>query len=249
MREYSRYDRAKGQWQQRRCNITCFTSAGFALLALLLANISAEARPQDDVLSAAFKCAAIADLRTWLDCYYGSAQAQRAALGMAPVPPAQASLVASPPSGSPPPQDTVLRDDVLRSALDCNRTAQGRKWLDCYYDAAEPARVRLGLRTPIRSAASKEVITSSNFGLQPKQEKTPATISARMTAYAFDQAHLFTVTLDNGEVWQQIAGDDRVADWTKRASAYTVVISRGMFGSYNFRVLTRPGLYKVHRLR
>jgi hypothetical protein len=133
--------------------------------------------------------------------------------------------------------------------LDCNRTTQGRKWLDCYYEAAEPARVRLGLGSPARGAAPKEVMTSSNFGLQPKPEKTPATISARMTAYAFDQAHLFTVTLDNGEVWQQISGDDRVADWTKRASAYTVVISRGMFGSYNFRVLTLAGLYKVHRLR
>lgn len=210
------------------------------------------ARPQDDVLSAAFKCAAIAELRTWLDCYYGAAQPQRAALGMPPVSPAQARLVASPPPGNPPAQDMALRDEVLRSALDCNRTATGRGWLDCFYGAAEPARARLGLaaRTPPKLVASAAApAPPSSFGLPPKPVKAPDSISARMSAYEFDRYHRFTVTLDNGEVWQQIAGDDDLADWNKPASAYRVQISRGMFGSYNFRVLKSGNLFKVRRIR
>jgi hypothetical protein len=56
-----------------------------------------------------------------------------------------------------------------------------------------------------------------------------------MAACKFDSDHLFTATLDNGEVWQQIEGDNRIADWNKPASDYTVEIRRGMFGSYNSR--------------
>jgi len=210
----------------------------------------AAARPQDEVLSAAFKCAAIADLRTWLDCYYGAAQPQRAALGMPPVPAAQARLVASPPSGNAPAQDIELRDDVLKSALECNRMTQGRAWLNCFYTAAEPARARLGLASPAKTAASNPAVTPpSDFGLAPKPAKTAKSISAHMADYKFDRDHVFTATLDNGEVWQQIRGDDQIADWNKPASAYAVVISRGALGSYNFRVLTSAGLYKVRRVR
>jgi hypothetical protein len=228
--------------------------AGVAFLAVLGFGPAA-ARPQDEVLSGAFKCAAIADLRTWLDCYYGAAQPQRAALGMAPVPAAQARLVASPPSGTPSAQDVELRDDILKSALECNRTAQGRAWLNCFYAASEPARVRLGLASPMpaspakTAASSPAIIPPSDFGLTPKPAKTSKSISARMAAYEFDREHLFTATLDNGEVWQQIKGDDQIADWNKPASVYAVVISRGAFGSYNFRVLKSGGLYKVRRVR
>jgi hypothetical protein len=201
------------------------------------------------VLSSAFKCAAIAELRTWLDCYYGAAQPLRLALGMPPVSTAQARLVASPPAGNPPAQDMALHDAVLRSALDCNRTAAGRAWLDCFYGAAEPARARLGLASATPPKAVAGAPPPTEFGLQPKPVRTPGSISARMSEYSFDSYHRFTVTLDNGEVWQQIAGDDDVADWNKPASAYRVMISRGMFGSYNFRVLKSAGLFKVRRVR
>jgi hypothetical protein len=240
------------QPQQGQGGIKYFALAAAITLSPLLAAVPAAARPQDEVLSAAFKCAAIADLRTWLDCYYGAAQPQRAALGLPAVPAAQARLVASPPSGSPPAGEIELRDDVLRAALECNRKAAGRDWLTCFYAAAEPARARLGLGSRTLANTVARVAPPplpSNFGLRPKPEKTDESVSARMAAYAFDKGHLFTVTLDNGEVWQQLAGDDRVADWNKPASAYTVVISRGLFGSYNFRVVKSGSLFKVRRLR
>lgn len=222
-----------------------------ALAALILGVQPAAARPQDDVLSAAFKCAAIGDLRIWLDCYYGAAQPQRAVLGLPPVPAAQARLVASPPSANIPAQDMPLRDDIMTSALECNRTATGRDWLTCFYAAAEPARARLGLASGPAAKGPASAPPPSGFGLtpKPKVEKQAQSVSARMAAYAFDKNHFFTVTLDNGEVWQQLAGDDQIADWTKPAASYRVRISRGMFGSYNFRVLKTVGLFKVRRIR
>jgi hypothetical protein len=53
---------------------------------------------RDEVMSGAARCAGIADNRTWLDCFYGSAQPMRALLGLAPAPPAQLKLV--PPPGA-----------------------------------------------------------------------------------------------------------------------------------------------------
>jgi hypothetical protein len=219
-------------------------------LWVLLAAAPASARPQDEVLSLAFKCAAIGDLRTWLDCYYGAAQPMRSAIGLPPVPAAQFRLVTSPPAGTTPPPENEIRDDVLKSALDCNRIAAERQWLDCYYAAPEPVRVRLGLASPSKSPAKREAAPSpSQFGLAPKPLKATEGLTARMTSYEFNKDHLFVVTLDNGQVWQQIEGDDSLANWSKSPRDYRVVISRGMFGSYNFRVLKNGGLFKVRRVR
>ncbi len=52
----------------------------------------------DEVLSGAARCAGLADNRTWLDCFYGSAQPMRALIGLPPAPPAQVKLV--PPPGA-----------------------------------------------------------------------------------------------------------------------------------------------------
>jgi len=59
------------------------------------------AGPREDVMDGSARCAALADDRQWLDCYYGAAQAMRARLGLSPAPAAQVALV--PPAGSQPP--------------------------------------------------------------------------------------------------------------------------------------------------
>lgn len=69
------------------------------LIGLLLLAQGAIAGPQrDEVMSGAARCAGITDDRIWLDCFYGSAQPMRAALGLPPAPPAQTKLV--PPPGA-----------------------------------------------------------------------------------------------------------------------------------------------------
>src|SRR5579872_866593 len=69
------------------------------LASLILLTTGALADPtRDEVMSGAARCAGIADNRSWLDCFYGSAQPMRALLGLAPAPPAQTRLV--PPPGA-----------------------------------------------------------------------------------------------------------------------------------------------------
>src|SRR3984957_13915808 len=106
-----------------------------------------QARPRDDALSGAFRCAVIADSRAWLDCYYGAAQPVRAALGLPAALAGQVKLAMSPPSGGVP-RDEAVRDDVMAGAAQCNRVAGDRPWLDCYYASAQPMRVQLGLSVP-----------------------------------------------------------------------------------------------------
>src|ERR1700761_6319687 len=118
---------------------------------LLLAALPATARPRDDALAGAFRCAVIGDARQWLDCYYGAAQPVRAGLGLAPATAAQVKLALAPPAGGAPTLVTV-RDEVMARAAGCMRVPAERPWLDCYYDAAVPMRSQLGLAVPAQAA-------------------------------------------------------------------------------------------------
>lgn len=88
-------------------------AAGFLAVAVL----PAVADPRDDILSAAARCNAITEYRTWLECYYGAAQPMRAILGLPPAAPSQVKLV--PPVGSGP----VRPPAMMASAADQDREA------------------------------------------------------------------------------------------------------------------------------
>ena len=124
------------------------------LLLFCLGAQPSQARPRDEVMSGAFRCAVIADTRTWLDCYYGAAQPARAALGMAPAPAGQTRLAALPPAGPVSPVETALHDAVMAEAFRCNSLADEHQWLNCFYAAALQARSRLGLSTPAATLAA-----------------------------------------------------------------------------------------------
>jgi hypothetical protein len=69
------------------------------LLGLVFLTQGAIAEPtRDEVMSGAARCVGIADNRTWLDCFYGSAQPMRTLLGLPPASPTQVKLV--PPPGA-----------------------------------------------------------------------------------------------------------------------------------------------------
>ena len=80
-----------------RCRLVL---AGLVVLtpAALVSRAALAEPTRDEVMSGAARCAGIADNRTWLDCFYGSAQPMRALLGLQPAPPAQIRLV--PPPGA-----------------------------------------------------------------------------------------------------------------------------------------------------
>jgi len=73
---------------------------GFTAVLCLLSASPALADPtRDQVMDGAARCEGIPDNRVWLDCFYGSAQPMRAALGLMPAPDSQTRLVPAPGTG------------------------------------------------------------------------------------------------------------------------------------------------------
>jgi len=241
---------------------------------LLVLAMPAQARPRDDVLSGAFRCAVIADSRMWLDCYYGAAQPARAALSMPPALAAQVKLAAAPPAGGAP-RDEAIRDDVMSSATGCIRVTADRAWLDCYYSAAAPMRVQLGLAAPqavakpaaapqLASAAPpvRPVAPTRPAGPPPMPRSTgllngliddmkPIVRNMPMQSYVMDRSGAFTVTLADGQVWKQAAEDEvyHPARWRKQAQEMQVTITPAVMHTFNMKVEGENKSYKVRRVR
>lgn len=233
---------------------------GTSLLLLLCA--PALARPRDNVMINAYRCSAHVSTRTWLDCYYGAAQPQRVALGLSPAPAAQVKLTEeAPPPGVP--QDIAARDQVMAGAGRCTGVSEDRPWLDCYYAAANPVRGLLGLPLtpgavppppgPALAAASARAptpgVTKNNPGWFGEILGMPnVKVTSRMETYRFHGDQHFTVTLANGQVWEQTDGETYKAHWNKQPHFYTVIITGGAFGTYNLNVKDAAGRYKVKRI-
>ena len=209
------------------------------------------------------------DARLWLDCYYGAAQPARAALGLPLAPAAQAQLSLSPITATAPPQHVATRDRVLSGAFGCSDFNDDRRWLECYYAAAEPMRSDLGLKPTLQTADPATIPSNptsttgngrpratsglreaveQNFGLADDPKRVNS-ISSRVASYNFDKEGIFTVNLSNGQVWRQISGDTTYAHWKDAPGRYIARVSRGFLGSFNLQVRNSPGLYKVHRLQ
>jgi len=241
--------------------------------AVAIVATAAEARPRDDALASAFRCATIADSRMWLDCYYGSAQPVRASLGMPPALAAQLKLATSPPSGGAP-RDEAVRDEVMSGAANCIRVSAERPWLDCYYAAATPMRVQLGLSAPlglprpVPAPAPQLAYAAPAPAPRVPAGPPPMPRSAGLFAGMFDDAKPivrnmpmqsfdisksggFIVTLADGQVWQQ-ANEDQVyhpAHWRKPASEMLVTISPGAMRTFNLKVDGETKSYKVRRIK
>ena len=206
---------------------------------LLLMAVPTMARPRDEVMINVYRCAAQASTRVWLDCYYGAAQPQRAALGLAPAPPGQVALVTTAPMPGVP-QDLAARDAVIAAAAACGSVADERPWLDCYYAAADPVRQRLGL-----APVGKPLPVTR----PPAQTQNGPTKGYRtMASYTFDANGLFTVQMSDGETWRQLEGDTTYAHWYKKPESYAVTVTSGVLGSFNLRIKGDPHSYKVRRI-
>lgn len=73
-------------------------------------------------------------------------------------------------------------------------------------------------------------------------------ITAEIANFQKDQREHFTVVLQNGQVWRQMAGDTSVAQFHS-GRTHQVTISRGVLGSYDLRFNDRNASFKVQRLR
>jgi hypothetical protein len=216
-----------------------------AVAGILLTICPVSARTRDDVITGMFRCAAIGDTRSWLDCYYGAAQPQRLALGMIPASPAQVRLAQNPPASAPT-GDPGPRYQTTSEALRCNGVADERQWLNCYYAAAGPVRAQLGLAPAPQTApipGNAPMVASLQPGRQPAT--LPAAGWVQMSSYQFDRNGIFTIVLANGQHWRQLSGDTNLAHWKKPAASYQVRITHGALHSLNLKVKGEAANYKV----
>ena len=246
-------------------------SWALVLVAAALAALPAQARPRDDALSGAFRCAVIADSRVWLDCYYGAAQPVRAALGMPSALAGQVKLAAAPPAGGAP-RDEAVRDDVMAGAAACNRVAGDRPWLDCYYAAAQAMRAQLGLGgqaaprpmpmpAPVLAYAPPPA-PAKPAGPPPMPRNTglfngvfnsikPIVRNMPVQSVSFDRNGAFTVTLSDGEVWAQAAEDEvyHPARWSNPSPNMLITIAPDAMHTFSLTVAGEDRFYKVKRIR
>jgi hypothetical protein len=214
------------------------------LVLLWLLPAAANARPREEVMAGVYRCAPIPDSRRWLDCYYGAAQPARAQLGLPPALASQIQLAASPPSGGPI-ADGEVRNQVMAAASRCYPLADDRQWLDCYYGAAGAMRSALGLAVQAsRDPARRETSLAVPVGPAPSELKFNK-ITSRVESFQFDRSRNFTITLANGQTWQQVPGDTDYAHWNHPPGSYSAIVTHGAFGSFNLQIKGSPQLFKV----
>jgi hypothetical protein len=73
-------------------------------------------------------------------------------------------------------------------------------------------------------------------------------VTAKVADYAFNPFGKFVVFLESGQVWKQIGAESDVANF-KKGGDNAVLISRGMFGSYNMQINGSNKVFKVKRVK
>ncbi len=160
------------------------------------------------------------------------------------------------------------RDAVMAGAERCDGIADNRVWLDCFYGSAQPMRGLLGL--PAAPASQVRLVPPAGSVPQrpaahvaaaaPPPEKSggffeallgstrPVVSNMAMTNYKFDRNRTFTITLQDGTVWQQMESDLVFASWKKAPSAYLVTINTSTGNTFALKVKGQPGIiYHVTR--
>lgn len=172
------------------------------------------------------------------------------------------------------------REDVVSGLARCAVLTDDRQWLDCYYGAAQPMRASLGL-PPAPQAQLKllqQVSAPARPG-QAAPAPLPATVtraavrsgpppapkrSGLLDVWGGDDVVSnspvasynvgrdgFTVTLPDGQVWQQTPDDasKHPVNWREPPSSMRVTISQGAMHSFNLVVGDENLHHKVRRIR
>lgn len=207
----------------------------FGFLAGSLAGLFALMQPawadaRQDVMAATQRCAGIVDDRSWLDCFYGSAQPMRARLGLPPAPASQQRLVPPPQYGAP----AYAQPAYPQPSYATPPPAAA------YNNAPQVASAPAG--PPPLPRRKSTGIFGSVFG-----SSKAVIANVRMASWSKSNGR-FVVTLADGEIWQQDVGDNNSPNWRNPVSRHIVNIYEGALGSYNMNVSDDSALYKVHRI-
>ena len=205
---------------------------------------------REDAMLRLTRCSAIGDTRQYMDCYYAAAQPMRADLGLAAAPQAATYAPLFSLSQVMPAQQRVGVTDTRANLVP--QTAYTQQAF------LPPTRARVvgegGTSLPMIGGLlgiSSRKVPEAQFGFRnaPSAPNGVDHIASRVTSFQQDPQtrQLTAVTLENGQVWRQVANDDMRARWSKGASM-TATIAYGAGGSYNLSV--GEGLfYKVGRVR
>jgi hypothetical protein len=216
-----------------RIFLRSFAVAAALAPALLPGTALADAR--DDVVAGMMRCAVIADDRQWLECYYGAAQPMRGRLGLPPAPQSQQQLLQQHYSGAP--------VHPVYPAMAAPLAPLGAA-------PSYQAQPQMASRAPVPSGPppmpKQRGIFSDFLGGSDLVRNAP------VQSYEFARDGAFTITLTDGQVWQQTADDAgrHPAKWREPAQNMRVTISEGAMRSFNMTVDGNDSVqYKVHRIR
>lgn len=174
---------------------------------------------------------------------------------------------------APVPALADARDEVIGGLTRCAALTDDRQWLDCYYGAAQPMRAQLGLTPapqaqikllsaqPVAPAALPATVARGavRSGPPPMPKRSglfdvwggdDVVRNAPLRAYTLGPDG-FTVTLADGQVWQQTPDDAnrRPVRWREPASSMRVSISQGAMHTFNLVVGDENIQHKVKRVR
>lgn len=188
------------------------------LAAAVLLPGVAAADPRQDLIDGMAKCAAVADNTARLACYDA----------LNPI--LHAAEAAPPPVAPPAPPAATAQNE--------------RPWYDLF--GVSPSH-----QTTPETFGSEGLPAPPPPPGTPPAEKPPEaleSITATVTDYSFNPYDKFVVFLDNGQIWKQLSSDTGIKARFAKGGKNTVVISRGLIGSYNMNINDGP-TYKVTRVK
>ncbi len=148
-------------------------------------------------------------------------------------------------------------ENLAAEILGCSAQQDESAQLACYNRIAAQLKAGAAPATPSPVAAAPTpppaAAAASDFGNEtvPFQPDTPAqhdSITAKVANVAYNFFHVFTVTLDNGQIWRQVDGDPGVARF-KNDHTEVVTISRGFLDSFHLAIQGAWGDYAVRRIK
>ena len=163
--------------------------------------------------------------------------------------------------------------DALAEFAKCSSIGAVIERLQCYDNAAAAAKMALaappgaaqqasveaesedeggGMLSWFGLGASKPVKRAADFGRPPQPVEGPKEItelSAHVTKMSRTALGRAIFTLDNGQVWTQVEGDNAEVRDISDGDNLSVTIEKAMFGSYSLTFAERKGLVKVRRTK